>query len=540
MVGAQRRSGGLAAPKFCGGRSRIYTLGVSVLVWPLAMRSGRLLLVLVRSAQKQFTSRVTRSFDSRLLLSSCFLLVLGCSSEDPATSGGESDSADTSSSGDGDGDGDGDGGDTLRPNWHEDIAPLVYGSCVGCHFDGGIGPFSLETYEQAAPWSGLMRDAVADLTMPPWGAIDTEECQPQHDWRNDMRLSEEERQLFYDWAEAGSPEGDPANAVALPEPPNLDLEDATVVLQNPSPYVVGGNLDSFVCMVVDPGNTEEVWITGLQNIADNQEVVHHVLTYIDTDSVSDDLVDADGTFSCPGGFVNLDGANQVSTWVPGGVPTKTPEGVGFTLPVGAKIIMAYHYHPTGAGDESDQSSVALRWTTQEPAVKAFMGVVGAAFGEPDGLLPGPNDPDGVPVFEIPPNVSDHTETVFVDIPEGVPPIDIFTIGTHMHYVGVDMKIWIERDGEEICLLQTPQWDFNWQRLYDVDAPVGDMPKVQGGDTVYMRCTYDNTLGNPHLVEALAEQGLDEPITIGVGEQSLEEMCVNLFGLASNLPIDEFF
>lgn len=430
-----------------------------------------------------------------------------------------------------------DTGEPLRPNWHEDIAPLVYGSCVGCHFDGGIAPFSLETYAEASAWAALMNDAIASQVMPPWGALETEDCQPDHTWKNDTRLSDEQRQLFADWLDAGTPEGDPADAVALPEPPSLELQDKTATLQNPTPFTVGGPTDSFVCMVVDPGNEEDVWVTGVQIVPDNAEVVHHVLTYIDADGASDAVVDENGTFPCPGGFANLDGVNQISTWVPGGVPSETPPDVGFSMPVGSKVIMAYHYHPTGAGDEIDQSWVDLRWTTEEPEVKAYAGVLGAAFTS-DGILPGPNDPDGVPIFEIPPNVSDHRETYELQLPDVLPPIDLFTVGTHMHYVGVDMKISVVRGGEEMCLLQTPAWDFNWQRLYDVDAPVGEMPKLQGGDIIRLECTYDNTLDNPALVEVLAEQGLSEPITVGVGEQSLEEMCVMLFGVATNLPLED--
>jgi hypothetical protein len=166
-------------------------------------------------------------------------------------------------------------------------------------------------------------------------------------------------------------------------------------------------------------------------------------------------------------------------------------------------------------------------------------VFGAIFSA-NGVDPGPNDPNGVPVFEIPANVSDHVETLTYVMPDFLPPIDLFTMGTHMHYVGVDMKIWIERGGQEICLLQTPRWDFNWQRLYDVDAPLGQMPTVQGGDVIKLRCTYDNTLNNPALVGALEQQGLTEPFTIGVGESSLEEMCAMLFGVATDLPLGDFF
>ncbi len=468
---------------------------------------------------------------------------LACADANPPGSEGDA-TSETSGDGDGDpttGDGDGDGDDTqpLRPNWHEDVAPLVQQSCVGCHYEGGIAPFALESYEQAATWAALMVDAVNAETMPPWGARETDECQPAHGWRNDTRLSAAHKQLLADWLAAGTPEGDPSKAAPLPEPPSLELTNTTAVLQNPAPFTVGGTSDSFICMVTDPGNEQDVWITGVQMIPDNTQVVHHVLTYIDSTAASDAMVDEDGKFPCPGGFVAFDGVTQISTWVPGGVPTETPPDVGFYMPAGSRIINAYHYHPTGAGDEVDQSSVALRWTEDEPGTRAYMGVFGAIFDD-DNVLPGPNDPDGVPVFEIPANVAGHTEDVAFEIPEFVPPIEIFTMGTHMHYIGVDMKIWVERDGEEQCWIQTPRWDFNWQRLYDVDAPLGSLPVVQGGDVIRMRCTYNNTLDNPFLVEALAEQGLSEPITVGVGESSLEEMCAMLIGLATNLPIDEYF
>ena len=32
---------------------------------------------------------------------------------------------------------------TVRVTWHQDVAPLVSESCVGCHADGGIAPFHL-------------------------------------------------------------------------------------------------------------------------------------------------------------------------------------------------------------------------------------------------------------------------------------------------------------------------------------------------------------------------------------------------------------
>lgn len=427
----------------------------------------------------------------------------------------------------------GETGDALaRPNWYEDIAPLVHANCTGCHREAGIAPFSLESFEMAEGLAPLLADTVVAGDMPPWGALETDECQPAHSWRDDLRLTPEEKQLFVDWVAQGTPEGDPAKAAPLPTPPSLELANPTVELQNPAPFTVAGKQDSFICVAIDPNVDKDVWITGVQMVPDNAEVVHHVLVYVDPKAVSDGLIDAKGTFPCQG-FVSFDGSMQIATWVPGAVPTETPPEVGFPMPAGSRIVLAYHYHPTGAGDEVDQSSVALRWTEQKPTINGLMGL----FGNGDGLEPGPNDAGGVPEFRIPAGAVDHTETMSVTIPDWLPPTPIFSLGTHMHYVGVDMRMWIERGGQEICLIQTPRWDFNWQRNYTVDGPLDGMPTVQGGDVVRIRCKFNNTLDNPFLARALAEQGLSQPIDVQLGEASLDEMCLFLFGLATDLPID---
>ena len=78
-----------------------------------------------------------------------------------------------------------------------------------------------------------------------------------------------------------------------------------------------------------------------------------------------------------------------------------------------------------------------------------------------------------------------------------------------------------------CLVQTPKWDFNWQRTYAYDAPVESLPKLRGGDVVTFRCTYDNTLQNPFVAQALKEKGLSQPVDVYLGEQTLDEMCIGL-------------
>ena len=39
----------------------------------------------------------------------------------------------------------------------EDVAPILYESCVECHRPGGMGPMSLLTYEIAAQYAPLIK-----------------------------------------------------------------------------------------------------------------------------------------------------------------------------------------------------------------------------------------------------------------------------------------------------------------------------------------------------------------------------------------------
>jgi len=40
--------------------------------------------------------------------------------------------------------------------FHEDIEPILQRSCQTCHRDGGVAPMPLVTYEQVAPFAGLI------------------------------------------------------------------------------------------------------------------------------------------------------------------------------------------------------------------------------------------------------------------------------------------------------------------------------------------------------------------------------------------------
>lgn len=79
--------------------------------------------------------------------------------------------------------------------------------------------------------------------------------------------------------------------------------------------------------------------------------------------------------------------------------------------------------------------------------------------------------------------------------------------------------------QDMCLLELPEYSFNWQRFYTYDAPIEELPAIRVGDTLKMRCVFNNSTSNSLLMKALAEQGLKAPIDVKLGDETLDEMCL---------------
>lgn len=415
------------------------------------------------------------------------------------------------------------------PTWSQDVAPILVEKCGGCHTSGGIAPFTLDSYDAASPYAAAAVAAVDAGTMPPFDAYETEDCTPPLSWKDDPRLSDEEKSTLRAWADAGAPEGNPSNAAALPAPIQTELANPTQELTPADPYTTSGAADEFMCVSLDPGLTADSWFTGMQVLPGNAAVVHHVVVFADTGGTTSSWGDSyQECFSVP------DGSAVLGVWVPGSPPTEVPDGSGILVPAGSRILLQIHYHPAGTVAEPDTTAVQLRWETEAPEWTALITSIGNFSTEEEGLQPDPDDRRNVE-FRIPPDVPDHVETEILTTEPDETDFHFFSVETHMHMIGTDMEMRWQRadplpgETQDECLVQTG-WDFDWQRTYYYDAAIEDMPRGRGGDTIWMQCQYDNTLENPSVVRALADAGLSEPIPVELGEESLDEMCIGIFGI----------
>jgi hypothetical protein len=447
------------------------------------------------------------------------------------------------------------GPSTGGPTWHQDVAPLVAEKCGSCHAAGGIAPFSVADYASAKDWSKLMAKEVEAGTMPPFLAQETAECTPKLGWAQDLRLSADQKRLLRDWADAGAPEGDAKSAAHVNQPALVAIEREDVAIRLPQPVTVDGDRDIHRCIVVDPGLTEDSYIVSRHVTAGNAKVVHHVVAYMvlpganaaGTPRTKAQLeqairdaqgVGVGGSYDCFGGPGLPDlGIEMLTAWAPGSVPSRAPPNTAQPIDKDALILLDTHYHPTGQSEVDSDTKLSLMLGDGKPMYESRGALIGNVeeplqSAQITGILV--QQPDETKAeFVIPAGASQHVEEMnfTFTFPE-TSEVRIYGAGTHMHYVGRDMRVSLTHaaTNETECLIETPNWDFDWQRgyAYDADA-LEDLPVLRSGDTLHLRCVYDNTTQNPHVREALEERGLDAPVPVKLGEDTLDEMCLTGLG-----------
>ena len=355
------------------------------------------------------------------------------------------------------------------PSFSRDVAPILFEHCVACHREGGIGPFSLETYEGARERTELIAGVTQTRRMPPW----LPEPGPEP-FVGERRLSSEAVETLQQWAESGAFEGDPA---ALPPAPRFasgwQLGEPDLVVTMAEPYVVpASGPDVFRSFVVEVPTEHDRFVRALEFRPGNHEVVHHAVVLVDgvrSTRYLDALDPEPGWTGMQSGLAESPDGHFLG-WTPGKTSLEVPEGMAWRLARGSDLVLQLHLLP-----RPDAAPVQVQ--------------VGFHFGE------------------APSRTSTRLRlgTKAMDIPAGEErhriedryrlPVDVELVGLypHAHYLGREMRAWVELgDGRKRSLLDIPQWDFNWQAEYRFERPVS----VPAGATLAMEFTYDNSADNP--------------------------------------------
>lgn len=400
-----------------------------------------------------------------------------------------------------------------NPKWAEDVAAIIYTKCAPCHYQGGIGPFSLTSYQDAKDHGSSIRSAVIDKTMPPWKADPT-----YRHFQYERVLDSVEINDIVNWIDGGYM---PGNMSLEPQPPTYTsksrISSIDLGLQT-SPWQITTQTDQYRSFVLPSNTNVNKYFNEVEVIPGNDAVVHHVVVSADWSkrhyARQLDAQDTDPGFETNGtGFIN-DSAGIIYAWAPGMGPLKYPQEFGIQIPAGADLIVEIHYSP-GKKGEWDSTTVNFHYTTYASPRQIYF----------DPVLS--NDPfilkDGLMV--IPAN------TIKTFHQQYWMPADVtlFTIWPHMHQIGKSYKVYAynKTTHDTIPLAWIPDWDFHWQGGYTLQKPV----KIPKGYYLAGEPTYDNTSNNPN-------NPTYPPVDVYYGEHTTDEMMFVFFGYTLYLNGDE--
>ncbi len=401
--------------------------------------------------------------------------------------------------------GDDTGDDYEGPTYYDDIEPMMRANCTSCHIPDDIAPFPLQTYEDVKTFAPASHITMVEGTMPPWPPDD--ECA---DFKDHRGISTAEVEIFEEWMDAGYPEGEPGEDAGALEPTSVDIDgEADRVLDwgfDYKPQPPGDDeIDDYRCFAVDPDIDEDKFVNLIHTRPDNAEVVHHMIAYIAPESSVDELEVLENEDDRPGyecfGGPRVSDALWLSAWAPGEVPTPFADGHGIRLEEGAKVVVQMHYNIVNDPEGTDRTEVDLYFVDEEE------------YPEPVELAIVP-----LPGTDLFIEAGDPEAEVVVEAPQL--PIDVTVHGVfpHMHMLGTEIRISAETGDGDVCLIDVPRWDFDWQGFYMYEEPI----ELASPSQVTMTCVYDNSASNQAPGRT--------PQDVYWGDGTYDEMCLGVFVL----------
>jgi hypothetical protein len=389
--------------------------------------------------------------------------------------------------------------------YYGDVKPIIDAKCGQCHFEGGIGPLPLTSFDEVHTFKDLVKVDVETGKMPPWTANAALDF-----YVGDRRLTRDQKNTIVRWVEQGAAEGDPGDEPEREPEVKRGLSRIDGTMKFPKPFTPPGKeLDQYRCIPLDWPYEETKYLTGLSIEPDRREMVHHGIVYFVQPENADQVRMRDAEtpdevgYPCNG--VNVGGAAWLTSYEPGGFGQDVPGGLGFEVRPGSIFVLQMHYNVIN-GVYPDQSRVDFKVEDRVDRIGRvsllmnplwIAGFMPIPAGQPDVMHAYAQRPVGM-------SASNGYNVYWVDL--------------HMHQLGRSGSIGVLRaDGTREGLLGIPKWDFAWQETYILQEPV----RINPGDQLYVECHWNNSEENQAMVDGQRMPTRD----VNWGDHTTDEMCL---------------
>jgi hypothetical protein len=362
-------------------------------------------------------------------------------------------------------------------SYADDIAPMLLEKCADCHRPGGIAPWAMNSHAMVQGFSPMIRETILTRRMPPWHA-DPEIGEFTHD----LSLTLAQQRQLVAWIDAGAPRG--SGPDLLQDVGEIgsewELGEPDLIVTLPAFDIPATGVLDYQFFEVKNPLDHDVWVRAVQISPGDRQVVHHAIATFGTSSGAGERIGSGESLLQP----------QLMTFVPGNETFIYPENTGVHVPAGSSFYAQMHYTTYGR-ETRDQTRIGLYFSESAPEhVLQHYSILGLEL-------------------RIPAGAADHQEQAYYQFRRDSV---IYALFPHAHYRGKASEFSIRYpDGTEELVLSVPNYDFNWQRYFQLKEPI----EVPAGTLVIHRTTYDNSsanLSNP-----------DPEARVRFGEQTWEEM-----------------
>jgi hypothetical protein len=398
--------------------------------------------------------------------------------------------------------------------FHKDIEPILQRSCQNCHRIGGGGPMPLVTYDEVAPFAGLieyktgLRDRAG--AMPPWYVEKNIGIQR---FKNDNSLGDTEINAISTWAQNGASRGDPADA---PEPLVFDdslkwkAGEPDLVVKLPEITKLAGTPDWWGELETVPTGMKEdryiksvevvevndVDMTKLAGTVGGRYIFHHMLWF--TAEMDDDGNIKRGLFDAPWPVHEVGRNADIFD-----------DNTGRLLKAGSAIVSdSIHLHSNGR-DTTGHLEIGFVFHDRDFEPKYRDSINFTGNGVDISIVPNQKDQD-LHAYSI---LEAHTKIVSFE--------------PHLHAPGDRMcleAIW----GHQTETLSCVGYDHNWVRTYQFEDSAA--PLLPKGTILHITGYMNNTETNINIPDPRNWQGS--------GNRSVQNMFLDL-GIRVSMNQEQF-
>ena len=370
-----------------------------------------------------------------------------------------------------------------------DVSRILQQNCQRCHMEGQIGPMSLITYQEVRRYSRRIREQVADRAMPPYhydADVGIQEL------KGDWRLSDEDINTVVSWIDAGTPEGDPADAPPPIEFPDLaewrlaaEFGQPDHVIKSAQWDVPANGQDLWWNPEVPTGITEERCIKAIET---KPSVPAHGSTH-----------HANSQFQTLNDEGEWETFGRLSEYAYGKLGEVVPRDACRTAPANSQVRWSIHYYPDGNAVANDQVEVGIWYHDEDFDQEASYPQNLRSYSLQGGD------------FDIPP----HGTLMTQGFHSFDHPVRLDSWQPHLHLRGVAMSIEVfnPETGRRELLSQASNWSAGWNHSHIYED--GHQPLIPAGAMIILTAWYDNTANNPF--------NPDPDQWVGMGQRTTDEM-----------------